>query len=592
MFTALNAACIAIETPRRPVRSKATPNATPRTKRTTSSRAGTTSQCTPANAALAASTPSQRLHPIESHARTNVDWMKARNVSSSTTGAPTTAPRTSSSRYGSFIGPTMSLSSSCATASGSDPVSHVDTTSTRACSATSTGASVTSTPTPIGRSFHFALSPACAPRGVDATSHAMAAPAAIPVRFAPVVTIAAPRSPARSLAPSPNAAMASIAPTRVARNVTPAAKNQITAGWPRVSRPACRASDPGRITSASHRMINTSGAATTLATITHCSHPIDTARPTAAPSGPTGVTRRSPWPAAATGAAAATIPAVSATLAQIVEHKRAEVARAKEATPFAELEAQVAQAEPPRNLFTAVTHHPTPSHVSIIAEIKRKSPSAGWIRPEYQPPDEPGAPDPFDPAPIARRYHAAGAAAISCLTDERFFAGKLSYIERIKEAVPIPVLRKDFLIDRWQLWESRAAGADGVLLIAECLTEGELVDMLILAQQLQLTTLLEVHGMDSLLRVRPHVGFPHRAYALLGINNRDLSSMRVDLSHTLRLLDLVEDTSILVSESGISTAADIQRLRSAGVRIMLIGEHLMRQPDPGKALGQLLGRRV
>lgn len=282
------------------------------------------------------------------------------------------------------------------------------------------------------------------------------------------------------------------------------------------------------------------------------------------------------------------MPAVSVTLAQIVEHKRAEVARAKAVTPFAELEGLVAQAEPPRNFFAAVTNHPTASHVSVIAEVKRKSPSAGWIRPEYQPPGD--GPDAFDPAAIARRYHGAGAAAISCLTDEAFFAGKLSYIERVKEAVPIPVLRKDFLIDPWQLWESRAAGADAVLLIAECLTEGELVDMLILAQQLQLTTLLEVHGMESLLRVRPHVGFPHPAYGLLGINNRDLSSMTVDLSHTLRLLDLVEDTRILVSESGISSPKDIGRLRAAGVRIVLVGEHLMRQTDPGAALATLLGR--
>ncbi len=292
------------------------------------------------------------------------------------------------------------------------------------------------------------------------------------------------------------------------------------------------------------------------------------------------------------------MPAVTVTLAQIVEHKRAEVARAKSAASFAELEAMVAQAEPPRNFFKAVTNHPNAAHVSVIAEIKRKSPSAGWIRPEYQPAETGGVgggesggagPDPFDPALVARRYHAAGAAAISCLTDETFFAGKLSYIERVKEAVPIPVLRKDFLIDPWQLWESRAAGADAVLLIAECLTEGELVDMLILAQQLQLTTLLEVHSMESLLRVRPHVGFPHPAYGLLGINNRDLSSMTVDLSHTLRLLDLVEDTTILVSESGISSAADIRRLRTVGVRIVLVGEHLMRQPDPGEALKSLLG---
>lgn len=245
----------------------------------------------------------------------------------------------------------------------------------------------------------------------------------------------------------------------------------------------------------------------------------------------------------------------------------------------------VAQAEPPRNFFKAVTDHPDPLHISVIAEIKRKSPSAGLIRPEY-------GGEGFDPAAIARAYHAAGASAISCLTDERFFGGELGYIERIKAAVPLPVLRKDFLVDPWQLWESRAAGADAVLLIAECLNQSELLDMMILAQQLQLTVLLEVHCIESLLRVRPHVGFPHRAYALLGINNRDLDTMEVDLSHTLRLVDMVEDTSILVSESGIKTREDAERLRRHGVRIFLIGEHLMRQDDPGLALREILGGRV
>jgi indole-3-glycerol phosphate synthase len=162
----------------------------------------------------------------------------------------------------------------------------------------------------------------------------------------------------------------------------------------------------------------------------------------------------------------------------------------------------------------------------------------------------------------------------------------------IKEAVALPVLRKDFIIDQWQLWESRAAGADAVLLIAECLKEAELLDMLILAQQLRLTTLLEAHGMESLLRVRPHVGFPHRAYGLLGINNRDLSTMKVDIGHTVRLVEMVEDTSVLVSESGITRPEDLSRLRKHGVRIVLVGEHLMRQADPGAALAQLLGQAV
>ncbi len=154
--------------------------------------------------------------------------------------------------------------------------------------------------------------------------------------------------------------------------------------------------------------------------------------------------------------------------------------------------------------------------------------------------------------------------------------------------MPLPVLRKDFIIDPWQLWESRAAGADAVLLIAECLTEGELLDLLILSQQLGLTALLEVHDMENLLKIRPHVGFPHPTYQLVGINNRDLRTMKVDLNHTMRLADMVEDRTTLVSESGIRTAADLKRLRDVGVKIVLVGEHLMRQDDPGEALAEML----
>lgn len=261
------------------------------------------------------------------------------------------------------------------------------------------------------------------------------------------------------------------------------------------------------------------------------------------------------------------------------------VERRKAATPLRELEAEVAQAEPPRNFFAAVTNRTLPGTTAVIAEIKRKSPSAGWIRPAYEPS---GGQDSFRPEVIAQRYSEAGASAISCLTDEKFFAGHLSYIQRVKDACPLPVLRKDFIIDPWQMWESRAAGADAVLLIAECLNESEIVDLLILGRQLQMTTLLEVHSMDNLLRVRPHVGFPHRGYNLLGINNRDLTTMTTDIAHTTRLIDLVDDPAVLVSESGIRTPDDLSKLRQADVHIVLVGEHLMRHEDPGAALAELL----
>lgn len=272
----------------------------------------------------------------------------------------------------------------------------------------------------------------------------------------------------------------------------------------------------------------------------------------------------------------------SGVLTEIVENTRREVEAAKARLPLGELELLVAQEEPPRNFFAAVTHQQrNPLDVAVIAEVKRRSPSAGLIRPEYDG-------DSFRPEDIAKKYHAAGAAAISCLTDSKYFGGDLSFIRRIKDAVPLPVLRKDFIVDPYQLWEARAAGADAVLLIAECLHEGEMLDLMILAQQLQLTVLLEVHDMESLLRVRPHVGFPHRSYSLLGINNRDLATMKVDINHTLRLADLTDDRSILVSESGIRTYRDLARFREQGIRIVLVGEHLMRQPEPGQALAAML----
>jgi len=272
-----------------------------------------------------------------------------------------------------------------------------------------------------------------------------------------------------------------------------------------------------------------------------------------------------------------------ATLREIVAHTREIVERRKSETSVDNLRERIEELGRPRNFFSAVTNRIPTMGTAVIAEIKRRSPSAGWIRPEYES-------ESFDPVTIARRYHESGAAAISCLTDEKFFAGRLEYIHAIRDAVPLPVLRKDFIIDPWQVWESRAAGADAILLIAECLTEGELVDLLILARQLQLTTLVETHDMENLLRVRPHVGFPSRSYMLLGVNNRDLSTMKVDLSHTLRVVDMVEDKSTLVSESGISTAEDLRKLRKAGVRIALVGESLMRADDPGAALAALLGR--
>ncbi|MEM6332084.1 MAG: indole-3-glycerol phosphate synthase TrpC [Planctomycetota bacterium] len=261
-------------------------------------------------------------------------------------------------------------------------------------------------------------------------------------------------------------------------------------------------------------------------------------------------------------------------LAEIVDHKRQEVEAAKAAVPVEELKQLADEAAPPRNFFAAVTR-PAGS-TRVIAEVKRASPSAGLIR------------DDFDPVAIAQAYHAGGAAALSCLTDKKYFQGDLAYIHQIKDAVPLPVLRKDFLIDTYQVWEARANGADAVLLIAECLDEPRLIDMLILATELRMTTLVEVHSVENLLRVRPHLGFPQPQYQLLGINNRNLATMTTDLSHTLRLLEMVDDPSILVSESGIRTHDDIRKLADAGIHRVLVGEHLMKQPDIAAALESLI----
>jgi indole-3-glycerol phosphate synthase len=267
---------------------------------------------------------------------------------------------------------------------------------------------------------------------------------------------------------------------------------------------------------------------------------------------------------------------MTTVLDTIIARKRVEIAKAKMATPQEVLEQRVGEAGRPRNFFKAVVNEYDRSRTRIIAEVKRMSPSAGVLR------------DDFDPVRIAKQYEKAGAAAISCLTDETHFGGHLGYIQMIREAVSLPVLRKDFIVDQYQIWESRAAQADAVLLIAEVLSEGALLDLMILAQTLGMTTLIEVHDVEQLLKVRPHIGFPHAGYSLLGINNRDLRTMETDLGHTFRLLDMVENRHVLVSESGIRSGDDLVKLRRHGIRIVLVGEHLMRHEDPGQALRDLL----
>jgi len=273
---------------------------------------------------------------------------------------------------------------------------------------------------------------------------------------------------------------------------------------------------------------------------------------------------------------------MAATILQrILETKRQEVAALHRSASLEGLRAAAADAPRARNFFAAVTKK-DPRGMNLIAEVKRASPSAGVIRAD------------FDPVAIARQYAAAGADALSVLTDRDYFQGSLDYLRQVRSAVELPVLRKDFLIDPWQIYESRAAGADAVLLIAAALPPGQLMDLMILATELRMTVLLEVHDADELLQVRSMIGFPHWAYGLLGINNRDLSTFRVDLGTTLRLAELAQtelanDDVPLVSESGIRTRADVERLKAAGVKAILVGETLMRSPDLGAAVRELLG---
>ena len=264
-------------------------------------------------------------------------------------------------------------------------------------------------------------------------------------------------------------------------------------------------------------------------------------------------------------------------LDQIVQHKRQEVAERKQRVPLERLKKTIAPLGRPRNFFGAVTG-PGRFRVNLIAEVKKASPSAGVIRAD------------FGPVKIAETYEAAGASALSVLTDEKFFQGKLEYIAAIRERVKLPVLRKDFIIDPYQVYEARAAGADAILLIAECLETSEMIDLQILATEMNLTVLIEVHDLDNLMRVRDRViGFPHRSYSLLGINNRDLRTMKVDLGTTLRMAELVEDRNVLVSESGIHTKQDLNKLADAGIRAVLVGESLMRCEDIGAKVRELFG---
>lgn len=260
---------------------------------------------------------------------------------------------------------------------------------------------------------------------------------------------------------------------------------------------------------------------------------------------------------------------MTSVLDKIVAAKREEIAASKRAHPEAALRAAAAAAPPARNFFQPLA---AGGPIRLIAEVKKASPSAGVIRADFQ------------PVEIARAYERHGATCLSVLTDAPYFQGSLDDLRLVREAVGLPILRKDFILDCYQLYEARAVGADAVLLIAECLDDCDLRKLHNEAVALGMAPLVELYDPENLERV-----FDAGA-TLIGVNNRDLRTFETDLEHTLRLRERIPDHCVLVSESGIRTHADVERLAAAGVDAILVGESLLASPDIGAAVDALLGR--
>jgi indole-3-glycerol phosphate synthase len=260
---------------------------------------------------------------------------------------------------------------------------------------------------------------------------------------------------------------------------------------------------------------------------------------------------------------------VTDTLATICAHKRAQVAERRRTRSLADLEAAAAAAPPPRGFIRAIEAAHADGRLALIAEIKKASPSKGLIR------------ESFDPPELARAYRAGGATCLSVLTEERWFLGSDDYLVGARTAVPLPVLRKDFLVDPWQIIEARALGADAVLLIMAALSDAEAEELEALAHALGMDVLVEVHDAaerDRALRLKTR---------LIGINNRNLKTLDVDLKTSFELSDT--PGRVLVAESGLGSHADLAALAGHGIRTFLVGESLMRQADVTAATRNLLG---
>jgi indole-3-glycerol phosphate synthase len=255
-------------------------------------------------------------------------------------------------------------------------------------------------------------------------------------------------------------------------------------------------------------------------------------------------------------------------LDEIVASKHREVVAARRRMPLEELEAQAVEAPPVRDFRAMLT---APVVIQLIAEVKRASPSANVIRAD------------FDPVAIARTYQDHGASCVSVLTDAPYFKGHLSYLARVRASVAVPLLRKDFLIDEYQVVEARLAGADAILLIAEILDDETMTRLMNRARESRMTALVELHDPANLPRVLA------AGADCVGINNRDLRHFATDIEHTLRIRDQIPPEVVVVSESGIRTRRDVERLQAAGVSAILVGESLMRSSDIGQAVERLLG---
>jgi indole-3-glycerol phosphate synthase len=254
-------------------------------------------------------------------------------------------------------------------------------------------------------------------------------------------------------------------------------------------------------------------------------------------------------------------------LDRIVEARRESIAHRKRVLPDVALKIAARNVDPPRDLAAALSR----DGFNIIAELKKASPSRGVIRADYA------------PALLAPALEAGGAAALSVLTEEDFFSGSLADLKAVRKVVKVPILRKDFIIDPWQVWETRAAGADSFLLIAAILTDAELRELLALGRSLQMEPLIEVHSREELSRAIA------AGAVIVGVNNRDLRNFDVRLETSLDLIDAIPDNCVAVSESGLRSHDDLVRLRTAGFDAFLIGENLMKEADPAIPLRELIG---